>query len=163
MRKFIVVAAVVLSASIAEAAQGRLTDADAAAVDAIEHQLTDASKDLLSIQRGTPVGSLSFACYADASQATSDLEGSVGQLGVAVSVASLMGHQDDAAIAEKYVALAANQVIGIAGLAEKWVSGLEGTCSQDSLAISKLNSLLELIGRANQTAEAINARLTSTQ
>lgn len=160
MRKLVMVAAVVLSASLAEAEQSRLTHADADAVDAIEKQLNDATKALLFIQKGTPFTSPSFECYGGASEAAGTLAGSVDTLAELISLATLMRHQEDTLTVEQRVAQVAAKVVQIADVTEKWVYGLEGSCSQDNLAVFKLNSLLELIGRARQKAAMLKARLS---
>ncbi len=128
-------------------------------MNAVDAQLADATKALLLIQKGTPPGSPSFDCYANASEAATELAGPLRSLWVLVSLAIVMRHQDDAATVERYVAVIATQVVQIADVTEKTVYGIQGICSQDNLLISKLNSLLELIGRARQTAAALKARL----
>lgn len=160
MRALIMVAVVILSVMCPlERAQARLTAADADAVTAIERQLFDANRALLATQKGTPPSSLAFDCYANASEAAGTLSDTVGILSALVSLATLLRHDDDIRIAEHFIASAATEVVNVAQVEENWVNGLEGSCSQDSLVVYKLNSLLALIGRARAIAASLKQRL----
>lgn len=160
MRTLMIAAAIVLSAALARPALGQITVADSDALDAIEKQLYDASKALISVRKGTPPASPSFQCYDTASQSASELGGAVGKLSELALLAALMRDQSDVATVERLAALAMTHVAEVADALAKSIGGLEGSCRQDNAAIAKLNSLLELIGRAKQTATGLKTRLS---
>jgi hypothetical protein len=160
MRALIMIAAVVVSTTCSsERARARVTESDAVAIEAIQGQLLDTNRALLDMQKRTPPSAPAFACYGNASEATTELEGSVGILSALIGNAAVLQHEDDIVLSERFVASAANEVVNVAAATEAWVNRLEGNCDQDHLAVSKLDALLELIGKAKDFAASVKQRL----
>lgn len=159
MRKLMIVAALVLSEPLASAAHAGLTRADMAAMNAINFELIDAHKALLYLAKGTPFESPSQSCYAYAADSAGGLSDDVDELSTLVEVAILMRHQDDTVTVEELVAVDATKVVKIAGADEEYLYQLQGSCSQDNLVVTKLNSLLALIGRAKHLATGLKGHL----
>jgi hypothetical protein len=160
MRTLIMIVTVVLStACSSERARARVSESDAVAIEAIQRQLLDTNRALLDMQKRTASSAPAFGCYGNASEATTELEGSVGILSALIGNAAVLRHEDDIVLSERFVASAADEVVNVAAATEAWVNRLKGNCDQDRLAVSKLDALLDVIGKAKGFATLVKQRL----